>query len=1239
MAEGGKAAARVVEGIIAKAAARIMPEVAEDAVKAASKDAAKDIAKDTAEDAGKDAAKDAGKDAAKDAGRQSARDTAEGGNDTAKQVADRTATKDPIDVASGEVLLHQMDVELPGVLPLVLDRTHVSSYRTGRWFGTSWASTLDQRLEVDRAGACFVGTEGVVLVYPIPMYGEPTMPVRGPRWPLVAGPDGYTIMNPQQGRTLHFATQPNAGIGGGRAFVLPLKAITDRNGNRIDLVYDGTGTLTEVRHSGGYRIGVETTDGRVTALRLLSADDRPVLKRFGYTGGRLTEVVNASGSPTRFEYDSAGRMTRWEDGNGYWYSYTYDHQGRAVAGRGWGGYLDSTLAYHDGFTVVRDSLGNETTYHLNERGDIVAEVDPFGNVTKSTWDADGRLLSRTDPLDRTLSFTYDGVGNMCAVRQPDGAQVRVEYDDLNLPVRVTEADGREWLAEYADRGLLVASRNPEGTSTRYVHDAHGALREVIDAAGARRRFEVDGTGLPIAAVDPLGAVTRYERDAFGRPVAVIDAVGGVTRMGWTLEGLPAWRVLPDGSTEKWLYDGEGNLATYVDALGNSTTYESFVFDKRVAEISVDGSRLEYEYDSELRLTTVRNTQGLTWRYDYDACGNIVREVDFNGRRIGYGYDACAQLVRRVNGAGELTSYSYDELGNLLEERTEDGVAHFRYDAAGRMIQASNQECDLLLHRNHLGNVVAEVCEQRVLSSVYDQMGRRVHRRTPGLSESRWTYDLAGNATALRIAGREIRFGRDPAGRESRRWVGDAVVIDHQWDAAHRLIAQTVWGAPVPGVDDQARLIEHRVRLYTKNGLFDRVSDRSLGTRAYRHDTVGRVLGVSGQGLYERYQYDLSGNILNATWQNPADRATVADLVGDREYGGVLIRRAGNVRYEYDRQGRVVLRQHKRPSSKPLTWHYHWDARDRLVAVTTPDGSEWRYRYDALGRRISKEGIEGRDRTTAEFVRYTWDGPILVEQARSRPGCPTETTAWDFEPDTFQPIGQIRSEIADDGSNARINEGFFAIVADTTGAPTELIDEAGDVAWRRHSTVWGEPISEYGRSVRCELRFPGQYFDDETSLTYNYYRYYDSSVGRYLTPDPLGLTPQPDPYAYVYNPTRLIDPFGLAPYDFQNTKLAFEHYAKHVKGVILRNGRVSLKRGGADMAEFGSFKEYRQAAQNFMAHDPPEGVIDMVRPRDGATVRFDPASGHYGARSAAGIIRTFFRPDDGFDYFKRDLLNF
>jgi RHS repeat-associated protein len=62
-----------------------------------------------------------------------------------------------------------------------------------------------------------------------------------------------------------------------------------------------------------------------------------------------------------------------------------------------------------------------------------------------------------------------------------------------------------------------------------------------------------------------------------------------------------------------------------------------------------------------------------------------------------------------------------------------------------------------------------------------------------------------------------------------------------------------------------------------------------------------------------------------------------------------------------------------------------------------------------------------------------------------------------------------------------------------------------------------------------LRLPGQYFDRETNLHYNYYRDYDPSIGRYGESDPIGLKGGLNTYAYVYaDPMRLTDLLGLEP---------------------------------------------------------------------------------------------------------------
>jgi hypothetical protein len=99
-----------------------------------------------------------------------------------------------------------------------------------------------------------------------------------------------------------------------------------------------------------------------------------------------------------------------------------------------------------------------------------------------------------------------------------------------------------------------------------------------------------------------------------------------------------------------------------------------------------------------------------------------------------------------------------------------------------------------------------------------------------------------------------------------------------------------------------------------------------------------------------------------------------------------------------------------------------------------------------------------------------------------------------------------------------------------------------------------------------------------------------------------------------------------PPDFASKKLAFEHYAKHVRGVKMgAKGRLTVKAGGPDLPEFGSFKEYLAAARRFHSGSPGQGVLEGVR-ADGDFVRFDPSTGYFGIRTPSSTIRTFFRPD-------------
>jgi len=93
----------------------------------------------------------------------------------------------------------------------------------------------------------------------------------------------------------------------------------------------------------------------------------------------------------------------------------------------------------------------------------------------------------------------------------------------------------------------------------------------------------------------------------------------------------------------------------------------------------------------------------------------------------------------------------------------------------------------------------------------------------------------------------------------------------------------------------------------------------------------------------------------------------------------------------------------------------------------------------------------------------------------------------------------------------------------------MTDDTGTVVWEAIYKPFGEALVHPQASVVTNFRFPGQYYDEETGLHYNYHRYYDTRTGRYLRPDPIGLLGGNNLYIYAMNnPINQIDPMGLDP---------------------------------------------------------------------------------------------------------------
>ncbi|MCO4699876.1 RHS domain-containing protein [Streptomyces sp. RO-S4] len=742
----------------------------------------------------------------------------------------------------------------------------------------------------------------------------------------------------------------------------------------------------------------------------------------------------------------------------------------------------------------------------------------MGAVTRFERDRHNRLLSRTDPLGHTTRYTYDEAGNLTSVTHPDGSESQADYNDLHLPTTVRHSNGTTTHQTYDLHGNRTSTTEPTGHTTRFTRDEQGRLTGVVDPLGHTTTVHCDDAGLSVRVVDPLGATTSYDRDAFGRPVAITEPTGAVTRLEWTVEGRLARRTAADGSTEAWIYDGEGNCTTHTDPLGGTTHFAYTHFDLLTARTGPDGVRYAFDHDTELNLTQVTNPQGLTWNYTYDAAGRLASETDFDGRTLTYTYDEAGRLTSRTDALGQTLSYERDALGRVSVKHTPDGITTYAYDTTGQLTEATGADgTTVTIDRDVHGRVLSETVDGRTLTYSYDGFGRRTARTTPTGVTTTWTYDATGRSVGMTASGRAIDFTYDPAGREVTRRIGETLTQNQTYDPLGRLITQSVTGP-------DSRSVQHRAYAYRPDGNLIGIEDQLSGARHFDLDPTGRVTGVHAANWTERYAYDEAGNQTSASWptSHPGGEAT-----GSRDYAGTRITRAGRVRYEHDALGRTTLRQKSRLSRKPDTWHYTWDAEDRLTSVITPDGTRWSYAYDPLGRRTAKRRLAADGETVTEEILFTWDGTTLCEQTTTSASLPNPVTlTWNHR--GLQPITQSERITTADAPQHEIDSRFFAIVTDLVGTPTELVDEQGDIAWRTRSTLWGTTTWPASSTAYTPLRFPGQYHDPETGLHYNYFRHYDPETARYLTADPLGLAPDPNPLTYVKNVHRETDRFGLAP---------------------------------------------------------------------------------------------------------------
>ncbi len=229
-----------------------------------------------------------------------------------------------------------------------------------------------------------------------------------------------------------------------------------------------------------------------------------------------------------------------------------------------------------------------------------------------------------------------------------------------------------------------------------------------------------------------------------------------------------------------------------------------------------------------------------------------------------------------------------------------------------------------------------------------------------------------------------------------------------------------------------------------------------------------------------FTYDANGNRTQATIGGTPANYTIA-ATSNR------LNSIGSRTFTYDPAGNTT--------GDSANYNATYDAMGRLAPLTKASVTTT-YTYDALGRRVRKHNPSGTAATV--LFAYDQDGQLLGEY--NHQGTPIREYVW---------LGNIPVAVfVNDPANPTGQPLQYYVHTDHLNTPRVVLDKADNLRWRWVAEPFGVTAAETNPAGQgaftFNLRFPGQYFDQESGLHYNYFRDYDASTGRYVQSDPIGL---------------------------------------------------------------------------------------------------------------------------------------
>ena len=755
-----------------------------------------------------------------------------------------------------------------------------------------------------------------------------------------------------------------------------------------------------------------------------------------------------------------------------------------------------TATAQAGFTLITSDGAHATEYRL-PNSVLTNYGVTFSFGVSSYWQeiADAIQLSNQVNYPDYVKYTYNDAGNFVDITNEHGWQTRQIYDGLGRRSTTDRFLGSTLYsnatATHDYQGNTLSSRDELNNLYTSVYDALGRVTSSTGPDGKTTQRFYNDTAPWGRTTDHDGNYRCNYYDRLGRLVSVVEYADSACHPK-TLNTLLY--------VTNYVYDEVGNLRKVTNAAAKSTTYS---------------------YDNLNRLTVPSYPDGTSETYTYDNSGNLVRKVDRANIKTLSSYDSLNR-ISAVTFCGVTiigTSYTYDKNSNPLQILNQNATVTYIYDSRNRVLNTTyavnpttRTIVDLGCSGNG-GNITRSggVAKTYTLGYTYNGellstlMYPTISQNNPDIT-IKYAYDGLGRVLNVNQSGTSSYCARSFTYYKNDQvkgfQFGNNLIENYTYDSLSRPSVMTLSGKTTMSL----------TYAYNNTGTAARVTGSVNGTTVneqYRYDPLQRLTNSSvtssGSTTTSWYEYDNLGNRVRQKLNSTITRYaynSVNELTNSTAYSTPQT----TIAYSYYANGN--LKTQNVTTVGTVRWTYTWDAANRLLKATNSTGQA-RYAYDGIGRML--ESVEG---SSTWFLAYSGT-EILYRNLLNQNNQAYVSAAG---------IKLVR--VVD-------RTAMYYYHTDALGS-TRMItyNDATYVFIDNYQPFGKDNGTPKGSLANTEKdRFTGKPFSSATGLYYEYQRWYDPSVGRFISADPFqGYRTSPqslNPYIYVQDaPTSAGDPTGL-----------------------------------------------------------------------------------------------------------------